>query len=80
MIDMTCSNDLCFLEPPHSHSFADILTIAALPLSLTTEELPGPLHDALYRFLESISIAFASIMRLVNLVQQRFGRLIVIVR
>lgn len=68
---MTLSNDLCFLEPRHSHHLEDFLAIASLLLSLTTNEVPKILRDVLSCFLESTSIAFASLLRLLGLVQQR---------
>ncbi|EHY60156.1 hypothetical protein HRR83_009120 [Exophiala dermatitidis] len=69
------SPDALFLAPPHSHDPNDVSHVAALPSSMLMQ-LPEAVQDALWTLQESTSIVYASYMRLQELVDERFDRLI----
>jgi len=64
-----------FLEPPHSHDPSNVSHVAALPASMLMQ-LPEAVQDALWTLQESTSIVYASYLRLQELLDERFERLI----
>lgn len=69
--------DALFLEPPHSHDPTDVSHVAALPDSMLSQ-LPPSVQDALWTLQESTSVVYASYERLLELLDQRFDRLILL--
>ncbi|KIX98509.1 uncharacterized protein Z520_05810 [Fonsecaea multimorphosa CBS 102226] len=67
--------DALFLAPPHSHDPSNVSHVAALPASMLMQ-LPEPVQDALWTLQESTSIVYASYLRLQDLLEERFDRLI----
>ncbi|KAH0841749.1 hypothetical protein AYO21_01018 [Fonsecaea monophora] len=67
--------DMLFLEPPHSHNPSDVSHVAALPASMLMQ-LPEAVQDALWTLQESTSIVYASYLRLQELLDERFDRLL----
>ncbi|KIW98677.1 uncharacterized protein Z519_00338 [Cladophialophora bantiana CBS 173.52] len=67
--------DALFLEPPHSHDPSNVSHVAALPASMLMQ-LPEAVQDALWTLQESTSIVYASYLRLQELLDERFDRLI----
>ncbi|KIW10840.1 hypothetical protein PV08_10139 [Exophiala spinifera] len=69
------SPDALFLAPPHSHDPTDVSDVAALPTSMLLQ-LPEAVQESLWTLQESTSIVYASYLRLQELVEERFERLV----
>ncbi|KIV92271.1 hypothetical protein PV10_06726 [Exophiala mesophila] len=67
--------DALFLAPPHSHDPCDVSHFAALPQSML-QQLPESVQMALWTLQESTSIMYASYVRLQELIEERFDRLV----
>ncbi|KAK6364801.1 hypothetical protein LTS17_011906 [Exophiala oligosperma] len=69
------SPDAFFLAPPHSHDPTDVSHVAALPTSMLLQ-LPEAVQENLWTLQESTSIVYASYLRLQELIDERFERLV----
>ncbi|KAL6249216.1 hypothetical protein RBB50_004279 [Rhinocladiella similis] len=69
------SPDALFLAPPHSHDPTDVSHVAALPTSMLLQ-LPEAVQENLWTLQESTSIVYASYLRLQELIEERFDRLV----
>ncbi|KAK5452928.1 hypothetical protein LTS15_007076 [Exophiala xenobiotica] len=67
--------DALFLAPPHSHDPSHVSHVAALPASMLLQ-LPETVQEQLWDLQESTSIVYASYIRLQELLDERFDRLV----
>jgi hypothetical protein len=63
-----------FLEPPHSHDPTVVECVVSLP-SLMMSQLPSKVQESVVDLQESTSIFYASYERLLDLLDERFDRL-----
>jgi hypothetical protein len=68
-------DEVQFLEPAHYHDPTQISNIAAIPMALLNV-LPLDAQQSLWAIQESTSVAYASYIRLQELSQERFHRLV----